>query len=170
MLMAEVGCLNGILVQVGEEDGVMPGHLATIGGTIVHHSTQYQFPGSTARSQLAALRPENRRMRRLGWRGCHGKNITTVDSVAVWKSRPGRLADGREDVHRHHYFANLLPRGDRARPAHDTGDVHAAVEEAEFKAAERAVITGFGEVLIQARPLLDGCAVVSDEDDHSVLE
>src|SRR6266550_4723700 len=104
--MAEVSRLTGILVQVGEEDGVIAGHLATIGSAVVEYSTQYQFPRSTTGSQLAALRPEDGRMRRLSLRGRHRKNITTVDRVTVRQSRAGRLADRRQDIHRHHHLAN----------------------------------------------------------------
>src|ERR1700687_4464234 len=168
--MAEVGRLTGILVQVGEEHGVIAGHLSAIGSTVVEYPPQYQFPGSTTGRQLAVLRPENSRMRRPGLRGCDGKNITAVDGVTVRQDRAGRLADGRQDVHRHHHFPNLLPRGDRARPAHDAGNVHAAVEKAEFKTSERAIITSLGEVLTQARSLFDGGAIVSDEHYHGVLE
>src|SRR5258706_15433706 len=63
MLMPQVGHLAGILVQVGQEDGIVAGHFPAGGSAVVQHPVENQFPLAAACRELAVLRPKELRMR-----------------------------------------------------------------------------------------------------------
>src|SRR5438132_11697527 len=61
-----------------------------------------------------------------------------------------------------------LSFGDDPRPVHDHGDVHAAIEGAEFVSAEGSVAAGGARLLIETGAGLAGGAVVAGEEDERV--
>ena len=127
--------------------GLSPRGVPSIELAVLH-----QLPVAAPHRELPAGRPEDGVMRatvRPPWPAGSASKPSSVRSaggdapaaLAMVGSRSRWLPD----------FAAHLALGDHARPVHDHGHVHAAIERAELVAAERRVVAGGGRLAVQAR-------------------